>query len=168
MEETALLMFLIALGVIQLLTWGNDFVRYLRRRMVSARASALPPATTTDEPSCFIGATGSAPSGSISATGSAPSCSIGATGSAPSGSSCNVAGAKGEPVVRLRGGEHRTKKFVGVTEVNTIRGAGNRVRHFEKKLHANSQCRGLTQPESPLIAVLEVYACADGNCLLCH
>ena len=122
--ETDLLMLLMALGVVQLL------FKFWKGIMVSAQCSAAPPATTTDEPSGSIGATGSAPSGSIGDL-----------------AGLTLAVAEGELVARLCG-EHRTKKFVGVTEVNTVRGAGNRVRHFEKKLAANAQSRALTQSKS--------------------
>ena len=63
------------------------------------------------------------------------------------------------------------RKLIGVTEVNTIRRENGRLRIFEKKLHALSNCRGLTQ--EPLVCILEVSISGEnlydaGLCRLCH
>ena len=71
------------------------------------------------------------------------------------------------PVPRVRR-EPRGVKFLGVTDVNTIKDSRNRPRTHTKKLHSSKSCRGLTSSTSPLTGILEVEISIEGLCRHCH
>lgn len=69
---------------------------------------------------------------------------------------------------QLRRRTQNGKKFVGVTEVNAIKGPNGRIRLAEKKVHSHAGCHNLTQSQSPLAAILEIDFTEAGLCRHCH
>ena len=69
---------------------------------------------------------------------------------------------------QLRQRVQQGRKYVGVTEDNTIRNRNNQPRVFDKKLHKTTQCGRLRNSESPLTGILEISLAPQGLCRCCH
>jgi hypothetical protein len=69
--------------------------------------------------------------------------------------------------LRHRGGGGHAK-FIGITDVNTIRNRNGRPRTHDKKMHNDIHCRALLASQSPLTGIIKVSLSPDGLCRCCH